>query len=374
MADLQLNLKPIVQQSFSSMNSLPQNVHSLFTSVKRAAAGFGVVPAEIGDRFVRRLRATDDELLPHNLYEHVNLEDASAPRRRRLPETIAACRRELSVLAGVTGTTREWMAENVSEAAWHSLVHGPLLNIAINGPADPDDYDDDDTDAEEGDVNQTRGARSVSFWDITSARTHAAYLPRNAGGNPLEGKMVDFCLTVSDLDVQAAARRTLQASIAAFTQDSLIDHSINHTDYEPLTLRPVSISMETEASNGGTQEGKAQLSVWAATHFARLRALKSFKRRQDRDAQRDECYHGGAPSPEDEAISMALPLLLTSGSRWRLFFALDRRDTIAVLETITIGDTDTLIGCYKVVAALRDLAAWSETTFRTWLMKEVLLS
>ncbi|KAK7428346.1 hypothetical protein QQZ08_005103 [Neonectria magnoliae] len=366
-------MKPIVQQSFSSMTSLPQNVHSLFTSVKRAAAGVGIVPAGIEQRFVRRLRATDDELLPHNLYQHVDLENASASRRQRLPETIAACRRELSVLASATAATREWMAENVSEAAWHSLVHTPLLNIAINGPADPDDYDDDDPDAEENNVNQTRGARSVSFWDITSARPHGAYLPRNAGGNVLEAKMVNFCLAVSDLDVQAAARRTLQASIASSTQDLVIDRSINYTDYEPLTLRPVSISIETEASNGGTQEGKAQLAVWVATHFERLRALQSFKRRQDRDAQRDECDHGGAPSLEDEVIAMALPLLLISGSRWRLFFALDQRDTIDVLETITIGDTDTLLGCYRVVAALRELAAWSETTFRTWLMKEVLL-
>lgn len=43
-----------------------------------------------------------------------------------------------------------------------------------------------------------------------------------------------------------------------------------------------------------------------------------------------------------------------------------------LMETITIGDTKTLIGCYKVVAALRELASWSETVFRTWLLDNVL--
>ncbi|KAH7175211.1 hypothetical protein EDB81DRAFT_895617 [Dactylonectria macrodidyma] len=90
--------------------------------------------------------------------------------------------------------------------------------------------------------------------------------------------------------------------------------------------------------------------------------------------QQDESPNDEARNPEDEVIALALPLLLISGSRWRLFFALDQRDTIDVLETLTIGDTDTLLGCYKIVAALWELAAWSETTFRAWLMKEVLLS
>ncbi|KAH7110430.1 hypothetical protein B0J13DRAFT_462430 [Dactylonectria estremocensis] len=186
--------------------------------------------------------------------------------------------------------------------------------------------------------------------------------------------MVDFCLAVSDLDVQAAARRTLQASIAVSTQDSGIGRSINHTDYAPLTLRPVSVSIETKTPDGGTQEGKAQLAVWAATHFERLRALQSFKRRRGRNMQEDGCFNNEVWDLDDEIIGMALPLLLISGSRWRLFFALDQRDTIDVLETITIGDTDTLLGCYKVVAALRELAMWSETTFKSWLMKDLLLS
>ncbi|EEU35521.1 uncharacterized protein NECHADRAFT_9732, partial [Fusarium vanettenii 77-13-4] len=125
--------------------------------------------------------------------------------------------------------------------------------------------------------------------------------------------------------------------------------------YMPLRWRPIAVNIETKTPDGSSQEGMAQLSVWAATHFERLRALKKSKAAILGESQKEE------------ALSTALPLLLIQGSTWSLFFAVDGTDRIDIFNGIVIGDTATILGCYKVVAALRELATWSETTFRTWL-------
>ncbi|RMJ04980.1 hypothetical protein CDV36_014357 [Fusarium kuroshium] len=251
------------------------------------------------------------------------------------------------------------MIENVSEASWNSLVHTPLLEIAIEPPAETDD-DENDVDVDDDAVADQDDP--VSFWDITAARPHRSFLPKDARGEALEAKMVDFCLAVSDTDIQAAAVRTVKACQAnAGPSDSNLVRSINHTEYMPLRWRPIAVNIETKTPDGSSQEGMAQLSVWAATHFERLRALKRSKGALLREMQ------------TDEALSTALPLLLIQGSTWSLFFAVDGTDRIDIFNGIVIGDTTTMIGCYKVVAALRELATWSETTFRTWLLDEVLV-
>lgn len=43
------------------------------------------------------------------------------------------------------------------------------------------------------------------------------------------------------------------------------------------------------------------------------------------------------------------------------------------MDAIKLGDTDQLVGCYQVVAALRDLARWTESEYRSWLLENVLV-
>ncbi|KAH8680129.1 hypothetical protein BGZ61DRAFT_358690 [Ilyonectria robusta] len=137
--------------------------------------------------------------------------------------------------------------------------------------------------------------------------------------------------------------------------------SINHTEYSPVTLRPISVSIESKTPNGSPEIALAQLSIWAASHFERLRRLRDFKRRQQGDVATEAC------------IPMALPLLLAIGPAWKLYFAVDTDRDIVIVDAIELGCTDQLVGCYKVVAALRELARWTETTFRSWLLDNVLL-
>lgn len=304
MADLQLNEVPIEHQTLRRGQSLPTNVQSLYTKIRHIASGVGIVPEIIAADFEKRLLMVDEELMPHNL----RVLDTHGSVHQRQPNTRPACMRELSVIRKVAATTRRWLRENVSESSWNSSVHVPLLDLAVNGTSFDLDGDDD-TDDEAGDESENS---PVSFWDVTIARPHRAFLPIGASGDTLEAKMVDFCLTVSDESITSSSRRTLQH--LSTTSNNILNRSINHTEYAPLILRPISVSIETKTPDGSVQEGKAQLAIWAAAHFNRLRTLMAMKQTVSGD---------GLP-----VVSSGLPLLLISGSVWTLLFAIDKPNSM----------------------------------------------
>lgn len=308
MVHLRLTAKRIVHRRVSSELDLPTNVHTLFGCLKRAASGIGIVPADIEARVRSRLSINDSMLLPHNLYTNDNATPAVAARR---PKTDQARRRELSIIVKATAATQQWMMEDASEVAWNARVHGPLLELATALPcSDNSDDDDDDVDT----VLRLSQNAPVSFWDITVARPHRALLTRNSNGDALEAKMVDFCLALSDEDIQDRAVKTLQTELSS--SDTSVIRSINHTEYTPLSYRPIAVNIETKASDGFAQEGRAQLAIWAVAHFERLRGL--MRSRSGRDGIEDT----------ELVVPIGLPMLLISGGTWMLLFAVDRFDCI----------------------------------------------
>lgn len=59
-----------------------------------------------------------------------------------------------------------------------------------------------------------------------------------------------------------------------------------------------------------------------------------------------------------------LLLLLSVEYNWKCFFACDRGDRLEVVGEISVGGTNTLIGPYTLVAIVRELANWVDSTFR----------
>ncbi|KAK7423266.1 hypothetical protein QQZ08_009163 [Neonectria magnoliae] len=358
MADLQLSAEPIMHLSLSSMPAgLPSTVRPLYRSLRRIATGVGVIPASVKKAARSRVTKQDNRPLRHNFYT----------------PTLAI----LEIVTDVCSTARLWMSENVNEASWNALVHCPLLKLALhpakdmlgedeNSDSDSDSDDDNDNNGSGQDAQDAEGLSVYSpviFWDITTARPHPDCVPRHIRGDSHEAKMIDFCITVSDAHIQDAALRTFNAASSsdAIAPGTRPIGSINHTEHLPLTRRPISVSIKSKSPNGSPDKALAQLSIWAASHFERLRRLRDVKRREL-----------GLVASEG-SIPMALPLLLAIGSSWRLYFAVDSDRDIVIVDTIKLGDTDQLVGCYQVVAALRELARWTETTFRSWLLENVLL-
>lgn len=213
------------------------------------------------------------------------------------------------------------------------MVHCPLLELALHPVSVDDDRVDEDREDvdsdEDDDLDQVAdkpdgvsASNTVSFWDMTTARPHTDFVPRNDCGDLLETKMVDFCLALSDSEVKSRALRTLKEYAVPRTKTY---GSINHTEYAPLTLRPMSVSIESKTPEGSSDRALSQLSLWVACHFERLRSLRALKRERE-----------GLPLALEGYIPIALPLLMAMGPQWRLYFAVDTEDSIVSLHIASL--------------------------------------
>lgn len=96
-------------------------------------------------------------------------------------------------------------------------------------------------------------------------------------------------------------------------------YTINQSMYEVLREYPIAISIETKSGDGALDEAKHQLYVWTSAWQYRSALLI-------REA------NGQAAAA---ARILVLPLLYVHGHTWRLFFAVDRGDSIASSLSLT---------------------------------------
>jgi hypothetical protein len=161
--------------------------------------------------------------------------------------------------------------------------------------------------------------------------------------------------------------REMDSAIRLLLQSQPVDlQTINQTMYNPLRCQPIAISVETGTPNTPEQDAIVRLGIWVAAHFNRLRILS-----------------------HEDPVSLTLPLLYISGTQWFLLFACDSAKQIVccflicltgqfltfqqeLLGKLLIGDTDTIVGCYKLLATLRYLCGWITTTFKDWFELKVL--
>lgn len=142
------------------------------------------------------------------------------------------------------------------------------------------------------------------------------------------------------------------------------------------------MNIESKTPPGSLEMALTQLSLWAVGHFERLRVLKKVK------AYKMGGHTGKGSARESVGVEVALPLVVAAGMSWRLYFAIGTRDQIVsfcdplapvrwrtretllmqkcsqmIVDTIKFDNMDQIAGCNQVVAALRELASWSEETY-----------
>ncbi|KAK2036408.1 hypothetical protein LZ31DRAFT_547516 [Colletotrichum somersetense] len=357
MANLEFAEKPVTVVVPTSHHDIPDDVRSLVARIQRARTDTGLVPASIEDRVAAQIASItpfDMPLAPHNL-------DTSQTDRSEFDLLV-----EMAAITGVVRETNKALANERAEAHWNNRIHTPLLVAAIESDRDQDAVEPPGT----------------SFFTATAATITPSCIPQHAQGLDLQAKMVDYCIVVSDAEVVAAARSAVArrsgpannpvrsvpdgsvdgastssyASSVSSSNTNLgrkkIRHSfpqsINHTEYDPLVLRPISVSIETKKLGSSEDMAKAQLSVWVSAQLNRFHQLLG-------------------PQP----IGITLPLLNVSGSTWQILFAVEKEDRIDLVHFVRVDGTNSVLGCYKIMAIIRALRHWSETTFRTWFLDAV---
>ncbi|KAL0933535.1 uncharacterized protein CTRU02_212498 [Colletotrichum truncatum] len=345
MASLQFAEKPVLSAELTRQDQIPTDISNLIKDIKRIRAGIAIVPKAMRQNIEHAIESIS--LLEPELDEK-NIDNAPAMRPDR------ELQYELDTLCWVVRDTKNALSHDRSEAHWNERVHSRILIAAIERDRDCDVVD----------------GCFVSVLNSTQATIAPACIPRRGPNIDMEAKMVDYCICISDQDVETAARKAVStqswssahrtpssasvassASAASMTKKRKLPslpESINHTEYAPLTLSPITVSIETKKPGGSEDAAKAQLSVWVSGQINRLHQFLG-------------------PQP----VGITLPLLCVSGSVWQVLFAVENSDYIEILHSFRL-DAVTLLGCYQIVALLRALRTWSETVFRDWFLESFL--
>lgn len=245
----------------------------------------------------------------------------------------------IDAVLDIISLAKECDATGQSEHGWNCAVHFPLLQRALHGPS-----------------IRERSRHVVQFASCTSAKIIKQYLP-----TPSSGKMVDFCmfLSPSHPDVLAAIER-LRAIRPL--------HSINHTDFEPLTKGPISISIETKKPTGNSDMANLQIGTWGAAQWRSLTELAGSP--VDGSRATDASTEAG----QADGIGLALlPALIVQGHDWSIA-ATSREGMRTILwAKYPIGSTHDVLGVYRIFYAIQQLACWSRDTFLPWFTRCILL-
>ncbi|CAG9950432.1 unnamed protein product [Clonostachys rosea f. rosea IK726] len=237
------------------------------------------------------------------------------------------------------------------EFSWNMEVHHRLLESIFRGLGEA-------------------SAQPFDFMSCTTARPHRKYLPCSS-----RQKMVDFCL-FDESDVDAQARRALA--------QRTVTQTVNHTDYRPLQLRPITLSIETKRPGKDLDAAQLQMGVW---HAAQWRFLQSAVKAVITSTQPDGADEEAITDAAKAALSQLgfLPGVIIQGHRWLFVFStlepqattLEDGTNITVYRTILwieqeFGSTQSILKTYQIVAGLRLLAGWAKDFYMPWYQKHVL--
>lgn len=332
-------------------NRLPDDVRGLYEGIEDATVDhLGIFPGEIRQdieaivpRASRRkdwFRDAQQESPPNQHKDHSADDQLGFPRSRKPISCLDHALHELDLLSDIATKAENCEIRTCAEATWNMQVHLPLLEHALSGHS------------------------TVHVEPALTAKILSAVAPGTGGrggGNIIENKMIDFCLTLwlndgnprqlgfrntaGECERDARLMSAISSRVWAQPPDM---QSVNQTSYPPLQFTPIACNVETKTSSSSTSHAShLQLSVWTAAWYQRIRQLV----------------------PEGIACHgiVTLPLLHIIGHDWRLAFACWRGDAIEIVGDVMLGDTRGLVGMYTLVAVLRKLGDWIANEYRDWI-------
>jgi hypothetical protein len=116
--------------------------------------------------------------------------------------------------------------------------------------------------------------------------------------------------------------------------------------------RPITVNIEVKEPGEGKNEAMVQLAVWAAAQLEKLNTLTG------------------------ELAPIGIPLVSVEGHDWRFYDTYQIEDGGMLRQRVwgngIFGNSSSILGIYKVIAAIRILAEWSNREYRAWFKQDVL--
>ncbi|KAM0200510.1 hypothetical protein ACHAPA_010710 [Fusarium lateritium] len=221
------------------------------------------------------------------------------------------------------------------EIAWNMEVHHRLLQSILREPS-------------------TSTGTPINFTTCTTARPHRRFVPYSS-----TAKMVDFCLYLNPTDslaLQALGRRTPTLTV-------------NHTDFAPLQLSPIVLSIETKRPGKELDAAQLQMGVWHAAQWAFLRSVIGLTS-QPLTAEEEALRKDKANTALAELGF--IPGIIVQGHRWLFVFSTLEGDKTVLWTERQFGTTQSILDTYAVVAGIRELARWARDVYVPWFQRSVL--
>lgn len=138
--------------------------------------------------------------------------------------------------------------------------------------------------------------------------------------------------------------------------------SVNHTLHEPLTHRPIGVSIETKHTGEKWKEAVYQVEIWTAAQFNKLEELME-EVREIRGEQ-------GVGSIDASCLPF-LPIIIVQGHQWKFLAAVRYPGKRTCLfEEVTFGSTNSALGVYQIVTTIQLLSCWIRDDFAPWFERE----
>lgn len=231
------------------------------------------------------------------------------------------------------------------EAGWNVEVHHRILESVFREPG------------------SRKGKDGLfNFLLATTAHPTPDYLPQY-----MPAKMIDFCVYL-DLDRDARLREA-QRELARHTSNS----TVNHTDFAPLQLRPIALSIETKKPNKDVDSANLQMGSW---HTAQWNFLATAVRLSSQDGRVSK-----SPLEQMELVKRAearldqlpfLPGVVVQGHKWSLVLSTREGQKTILWTEREFGTTQSIQDIFKIAAGLRELAAWCRRVYLPWWEESVL--
>ncbi|KAL6871969.1 hypothetical protein J3F83DRAFT_733295 [Trichoderma novae-zelandiae] len=201
----------------------------------------------------------------------------------------------------------------------------------------------------------------------STARPHADFRPILSNS-----KMIDICVYASldqnnEIDAVAKFCRTAPTL------------SINHTDFEPLQLRPIILSIETKKHGAESDKAQLQIGVWHAAQWNFLQWAvheKFLQRRQGKGRESPLTTNEEAEVKTKTLTALSklpfIPGIIIQGNYWKLVISTYAEGKTRLWSGFVFGKTESLMDIYAIVAGVRELTAWGRDTYLPWFRENIL--
>ncbi|KAI1127428.1 hypothetical protein F5Y10DRAFT_242744 [Nemania abortiva] len=183
-------------------------------------------------------------------------------------------------------------------------------------------------------------------------------------------KIVDFALLL-DVQKNSALPDTIDSLIRTVCRDGR--YHLNQTAYEPIASRLIAVSIRVEEPFSGV-DPLPPLALWTAAWYKRMRALRRELFATKIASIKDENTRQELRKQEQQKNLITVPVITVVGHQWEIYYAFFDAESITIYGPVELGSTCSLLDLYALVASLRTIKEWIQTTFREamgeWFMVE----